>query len=202
MFSDILLNKRSAILEKWQQYLLETYPADTSRFMKQEKDRFLNPVGHTFSEDMPVLFDLLMAKAGPAEMVARMDRMLKIRSVQDFSPGQAVFFVFLLKRAVREEVLDEISGNGGLLDLLQFESRIDTLALAAFDGYMKYREKIFEIRANEVKMRSLKLIERINRMEGRCTTAEELAPEKISVDSSTAEKKNRGDSGEMKGGTD
>ncbi|NIR14663.1 MAG: hypothetical protein GWN86_12250, partial [Desulfobacterales bacterium] len=39
-----------------------------------------------------------------------LDRIIRIRAVQDFSPSQAIAFVFLLKRVIRE-VLDKEVGE-------------------------------------------------------------------------------------------
>jgi hypothetical protein len=51
--------------------------------------------------------------------------------------------------------------------VLKLESRIDELALLAFEIYMQCREKIYECRVNEVKGQreiAMKLLERTNRI--------------------------------------
>jgi len=128
----LLSQKRAAILGRWFQLILETYPADTSRFLKKEKDRFVNPVGYTISH---------------------------------FPPSQTIVFIFLLKKAIREELANKIVEKQAFEELLKFESRIDKLVLLALDIYMKCREKVYEIRINEIKTekeRALKLLERTN----------------------------------------
>ena len=50
---------------------------------------------------------------------------------------------------------------------MKFESRIDKLAFLAFDIYMKCREKVYEIRVNEIKSErenAIKLLERASLM--------------------------------------
>jgi len=161
----LLPQKRAAILKRWFQLILETYPADTSRFLKQEKDRFINPVGYTISQEIEALYDELLQRMNSDKLAACLDNIIRIRAVQDFSPSQTVAFIFLLKKAIREELTSEIKENRVFEELLEFEARIDKLVLLAFDIYMKCREKVFEIRVSEAKAereRVLKLLERTN----------------------------------------
>ena len=69
----------------------------------------------------------------------------------DNTTTQAITFVFLLKKAIREVLADDIGKSLGYRSLLEFEARIDELALLALDIYMKCREKVHEIRLKEVK---------------------------------------------------
>jgi len=161
----LLPQKRAAILERWFQLILETYPADTSRFLKQEKDRFINPVGYTISQEIEALYDELLQEMNSDKLAACLDNIIRIRAVQDFPPSQTIAFIFLLKKAIREELASEIAENRVLEELLKFESKIDKLVLFALDIYMKCREKVFEIRVNEAKAereRVLKLLDRTN----------------------------------------
>ena len=161
----LLPQKRAAILERWFQLVLGTYPADTSGFLKQEKDRFINPVGYAISQEIEALYDELLQEMNSDKLAACLDNIIRIRAVQDFSPSQTIAFIFLLKKAIREELASEITENRVFEELLKFESRIDKLVLLAFDIYMKCREKVFEIRVNEAKAereRVFKLLERTN----------------------------------------
>jgi len=152
-------------LERLFQLILETYPEGTSRFLKQEKDRFTNPVGYTISQEIEALYDGLLQEMNSDKLAVCLDNIIRIRAVQDFPPSQTIALIFLLKKAIREELASEITENRVFEELLKFEARIDKLALLAFDIYMKCREKVFEIRVNEAKAereRVLKLLERIN----------------------------------------
>ena len=44
--SEALESCRSAIVDKWLERILETYPESTTRFLLQERDPFQNPVGY------------------------------------------------------------------------------------------------------------------------------------------------------------
>ena len=87
-----------------------------------------------------------------------LDRIISIRAIQDFAPSGAIAFIFLLKKAVREKLEREVRENGISQEVIELESRIDGLALLSLDIYMKHREKLYEIRVNEIKNRESGLI--------------------------------------------
>jgi hypothetical protein len=63
---------------------------------------------------------------------------------------------------IREELGSEASKEQINNELLHLESKIDKLALISFDIYMKCKEKIYELRANEFRNMTSKLVERAN----------------------------------------
>jgi hypothetical protein len=155
---------QSAIIEAWLARTLQTYPEHTSRFLLQEKDPFRNPVGHTLKEAFPALFDQLVGGMDSATITPVLDGIVRIRAVQDFTAGQAVGFLFLLKKVVREALRGEIRGYPDGDGLAAVEGRIDEMALLAFDLFMKCRERMYEIKANEAKRR-IYVLERMYGME-------------------------------------
>ena len=165
-----LAKKKAAILDRWLQLILESYPADASGFLKQEKDRFANPVGYTISQEIEAIYEELLQGMNSDKLAACLDNMIRIRSVQDFSPSQTIAFTFLLKKVIREELAGDIAERQAFEELLRFESRIDRVVLLALDIYMKCREKVHQIRVNEVKNdkeRALRLLERISPIYGK-----------------------------------
>jgi len=165
IIQDLLKKNKAAILERWLHLILETYPAETSALLKKEKDRFINPVGSTISREIETLFQELLQDMNSDRLSASLSAILKIRSVQDFSPSGAAGFIFLLKRSVQEILRSEIQKESVLEEWLKFHSKIDELALLAFDIYMDCREKICEIKVNKAmadKEMALKMLERIS----------------------------------------
>jgi hypothetical protein len=161
---NLLLQKQKPILERWLHLVLETYPADTANLMRKDKNQFTNPVGFTISQEIEVLFKKLCEGIHDEKCQASLDSILKIRSVQDFSPSKAVEFIFLLKRAIGETLKNEICKEPVIDEWLKFQSRIDDLALQAFDIYMDCREKICEIRVNQARAErdmAFKMMERM-----------------------------------------
>jgi hypothetical protein len=202
-FETFLSERKTVILARCLDLMLDVYPPETAQFLRSEKDRFLNPVWHTFTREMSIICDQItggpdMEKAGPA-----LENILRVMAVQGFSPSQAISFVYFLKKAAIEEMMRigkqgarigdrgsrkeergsegqgtrsedqgsrikeqgararekgegaERKGGPGAEDmvhaLLDLDERTDRIACAAFDIYMKAREKIFEIRIKEIK---------------------------------------------------
>jgi hypothetical protein len=162
MLEQLLTDNKRAILEKWFDLIIDSYPSNTAVFLKRENDRFQNPVGHTFARETEKLFECLTAGAGVDEMAVSVENIVKIRAVQDFTPSQATAVIFLLKQAVRSTLADRLSQLELLHELLDLESRIDRLGLAMFESYMQCREKIYEIRIKEIKNRSSMLFDRMH----------------------------------------
>ena len=156
----LLSQKGPKIVDRWSTLTLETYPHDAQRFLKKQKDPFANPVGTTIEKEIRKLYGLLLGDIDPEKLSPLLDSIVRIRAVQDFSPSQAVRFVYLLKKVIREELEKEIREHQ-LVDALQkFESKLDEVALLAFDIYMKCKEQIYEIRANEAKNQVSRLLKK------------------------------------------
>ena len=161
----LLSQNRDAILERWFRLILETYPADSARFLRQEKDGFNNPVGNTISRETEMLYDEMLGGMAPEKVSMALDNILKIRAVQDYSPSRAIAPVLLLKKAVRDTLENQLRDSTLLRELLAFESRVDDMVLLAVDIYVKCREKIYQIRVNEVKAereRIYQMLARVN----------------------------------------
>lgn len=136
------------------------YPDDAARFFRRERNPFANPVGQTLSRETKVLVDQLLDGAEPEAMRTPLETILKIRAVQDFSPSEMLAFVFLLKPVLRE-ALQEVWGERPVVEAyLELCQRIDALALLAFDLLVHTRERICEIRVNEVKRRVSSILRR------------------------------------------
>jgi hypothetical protein len=142
--------------------ILETYPSDTSNFLKKQKNCFANPVGYNISQGINGIFDELLNEADTDKVSPFLDNIIRIKAVQDFFPSQAMSFIFLLKKALRESLGNKIHETHISEELLLFESKIDNLALLSFDVYMKCREKIYELKSNEVRSMTFRLLQRAN----------------------------------------
>jgi hypothetical protein len=161
---DLLLHNRSAIVQKWFDQIVKTYPANSQEFIKG-KDPFANPVGSTILLGIEGLYEELLREMDSEKVTKYLDSVIRIQAVQGFSPSQALSFIPSLKGVVREELGEKILGKRLAEELLEFETRVDQLTLLAFDNYMECREKIYEIRAQELRNRSVEVMERIQRRE-------------------------------------
>ena len=158
----LMSEKKAAIVKKWFDLIIDNYPADASNFFKKQKNRFSNPVGHTISQGIDGLFDEILHGIDSEKLFPFLNDIIKIKAVQDFSPSKAISFVFLLKQAIREEMGSEIKKKQMSDELQLFEEQIDELALLSFDIYMKCRERIYEIKADEARRMMFRLLQKAN----------------------------------------
>jgi hypothetical protein len=158
--NNYLLEKKSAVLKKWFDAVVETYPNETSSLLKKQKAQFTNPVGYTLSEGLEHLFDALLQGMLPETVSRFLDSIVRLRAIQEFAPSEAVMFIFRLKKVVRQELGNDILQQQGITEeLTTFDSSVDDLALYAFDLYVKCREKIYELKANEAKNMTFRLLQ-------------------------------------------
>lgn len=150
---------RGAVLDRWFKSIAETYPKVTAAFLTSQRDRFRNPVGHAVSAAIGPIYDQVVADMSMDEDAIRaaLDGIIKVRAVQDFRASEAVGFVFVLKSVIRETLGAEPPASGAFE---RIDARIDRVALMAFDKYTECRERLHEIRANEIRARSHRLLER------------------------------------------
>ncbi|WP_353683834.1 RsbRD N-terminal domain-containing protein [Thermodesulfovibrio sp. 3907-1M] len=144
--NDLLSKKKESIVEKSFNLTISTYPENTQAFFKEKKKQFTNPVGYTIYQGIQDIIDRLINDESLDSFIPPLEEIIKIRAVQDFSPSQAVGFIFFIKKAIYDELRKETEPE----KLAEFLSQIDSLALVAFDIFMKYREKIYDIKAKEL----------------------------------------------------
>lgn len=158
----VLAERKTSIVRKWFDRVVETYPADTSQFLKRQKDPFNNPVGSTTLESLTRIFDELLKDTPDSDALqAAADPIIRIRAVQTmFSPSQAVGFPYYLKKIIREELAGRMTDPQALQALLAFELEIDRLSLVAFNIYMACRETVLKLRTNLEKERLYKAFSR------------------------------------------
>jgi len=166
-FAELLQNSRDAIVQRWLDAALATYPENSSAMFKRQKDPFANPIGHGLRMGTRGIFEALLEGMGldgmDAEKIHRsLCEIVKVRAVQEFSASEAVSFVFCLKDAVRAELAEATADQRFLPEFTKLETQIDQIALAAFDVYVKCREQLFELRVNEAKRRVAWVVEKMN----------------------------------------
>lgn len=155
MFADELVARRNAVIERWIESVIDAYPDQTATFLKEQPDRFANPVGASLREGLAQIVDGVIDGGDSDDLRQALDLVIRVRAVQDFSPSDAVSFIFDLKTIVRDVVAD------GSEVPEYFDRSVDRLGLAAFDVYMGCREQLWSIRAKEIRSQSLGILERM-----------------------------------------
>ena len=159
---NFLSDKRAVILKRWIDHILDTYPAETANFLRGKNSRFANPVGHSVSEGVECIFEDLLQGIDQDRVSVFLDNIIRIRAIQEFTPSQAISFVFFLKKIIRDELAKEIRENSLSDELTLLENQIDSLGLLAFDIFMRCREKLYDIKANEMKHMTFRLLQKAN----------------------------------------
>ncbi len=147
-----LLKLQDTIVERWFDMVAKTYSSDTAGFLKKKKDPFANPVRNNTLKSMRAVVAGLLGKMDSEQLRNDLDPAIRIRAVQQFSPSQAVGFIFFLKEIIRDLLQTKhtqaFNDPGNLPELLRLESNIDAIALIAVDIYLECRETIFSLKAN------------------------------------------------------
>ncbi len=145
---NFLTEKKKKIVQNWTDLVLDSY--GSPEFFKTQKNRFANPMGSTISEGLQEIYAILAEEKELGLVSKPLENIIKIRAVQDFTPSQSVSFVYLLKKIIRQELARDKKSEVGQESLAALDNRIDQIALMAFDFYMDCRERLNQIRINEV----------------------------------------------------
>jgi hypothetical protein len=155
----ILSDKRKEIVNQWFDEAMAAYPADGARIMKKSADPFANPVGNTLRRCLNELFDQVIEAEMDQEAVENaLDGIIRIQSLQEFQPSQAVSFIFVIKPTISRK-LYKFRNEKAVSEYLDgLDARNEALIKTAFDLYMKCRQKVFLLRANQARDRVRQLL--------------------------------------------
>ncbi len=168
MLETILEQKKKTIVGKWLELIADSYPAGSK--LLADKDKFTNPVGYILSSEIEVLYDeFLHDQIDSERAIISLEEIIRSRAVQDRTPGESVSFVFLLKDVVRNELKSQVKNKEFTAEMAKLEDRIENLACQAFNVYTGCRERVNQIRINEIKRdrdNANRLLERFARKYG------------------------------------
>lgn len=163
MFEDLQSVERAEIVDVWIREALTMYPVDAAAFYENGKDPFANPVGASVRDALGPLFDLFASEAPLQDYTPHLDRVIRVRCVQDVPASHAVGFVFLLKGVIRKVLASQLTDAQALTKLMVLDARIDKMAACAFDVYTAHQRKIADIRVREMKA-SVAMLERMSKI--------------------------------------
>jgi hypothetical protein len=161
-----LKQNRESVLRKWFDLTVSTYEPEMIRFLKKDKNPFSNPVRHTIRSGLEKIFDGIVNDMHIETCYEGLKEIIKLRAVQSFSPSQALVFIFDIKDIVRNELQDLINADISENEMRVFDKNVDRLTGVAFDIYSECREKINDIRLTEIKaksQRAFNMLERRNK---------------------------------------
>ncbi len=159
-----LSDNKKIILKKWFEKIAGCYPEETAKFLLNVKNPFANPVGQTTYRAVGDLLNALIEDADVEEFMRILDDVVRIRAVQQLKASQATVFVFLLKTAIREQLFKSKPDQTVLRDLLEFESKIDTVALFCFDVYCQCRDEVAQLKQGHAIQESQQMLEKAEKL--------------------------------------
>jgi hypothetical protein len=158
---DALAERKPAIVQEWFEAALASYHHDARGSLRKVKAQFANPVGFDLAQGLDGLFDALQRGVISDEVGTFLDAIVRIRAVQDFAPSEALGFLLRIKQIVREVLGPALLAERGVTEALAaFDSAADDLVLYAFDLYMRCREKIYDLKAQEARSMTFRLLQK------------------------------------------
>ena len=159
---DILIAVQSKIVADWFESTMKEYSGKAAAVYANSGNQFANPVGAIFSKAMEAIVGNLLSDVTNHENIKpKLDEIIRIRALQNFSPSEALKFIFRLKDILLK-YLDEDLTKENIRELLNIEDAIDRLARISFDIYARCREELFELRNKEIQNQARILLKRAN----------------------------------------
>lgn len=163
---EIFRAHKNEVVEAWVEAVYATYPFETTGFLRTRHDPFGNPVAHMTKEAAAILFDSVAGEdVYPPTVKNALERFVKLRAVQKFVPSQSMAVIYVMKPILRKQLLPKMLKAGQLSAYLEAESRLDSLALLAFDIYSEARETLAEARIKEIRSQHAQLARWAQRLE-------------------------------------
>ena len=153
LLNNMLLTRKKDLLNKWVNLIFDSYHAEGAKFFREQGDPFKNPVGGTIKNETEIVFDQLTGIMDTDILNKSLTNIIKIRSIQEFTPSEAVSFLFQLRDLIGEEISSDATLQIEHNEWLKLNRDIDTIISLAFNIYMDSREKLNSIRINEMKKR-------------------------------------------------
>ena len=102
----IFREQRAVIVEAWINEVYSTYPLQTTGFLRTKNDPFTNPVGDMTKEAAGLIYDVIAGEhVTPQKIKHALDRFVRLRAVQQYTPSQGLGVFFLMKPLLREHIL-------------------------------------------------------------------------------------------------
>lgn len=160
-FKSLILQKQEEIVEEWLKKTLELYPPESFNFLFATKDVFHNPVGNSYKKNLPNVFTSIINEDEKL-LKDSLEEIIKIRAVQFEEMSEALYFFIILKNIIVQFFEKLSSKEAKTSELVEIFQKIDNAILKAGDVFLKDKELIYELKANEVKKRFEKVIDRLN----------------------------------------
>jgi len=160
--AEVLEQKRNLIQSKWTDAVIGSYPTESAKFIVGNKNKFTNPLGYTLENSINIICCNYLNRDIHKECEQAIESMVRLRAVQDFTPTKALGIMFDFKAIVLTEIRDIVDTNDRFDEYLIIETQIDKMIDYALNFYIECRERVNEIKANEVRQGFERMVLRLN----------------------------------------
>lgn len=161
----LFIENKQKITEEWVAAIFGTYDIDTIGFLRSQDNAFSNPVGNKTKNATAAIIDALAENNMDSEtLTSAVNEIIQVRAIQKFSADQAMSVLFVLKNIIRKHLVPKLSNPEDFADLLELESKIDSLILVGFRIYSECRDKVQKLRVDEFKRKHFQLLKRAERI--------------------------------------
>ncbi|MCT4534048.1 RsbRD N-terminal domain-containing protein [Halodesulfovibrio sp.] len=161
----IFSEHKETITEEWIAAIFGTYDIDTVGFLRSQDNAFSNPVGNKTKKATAIIIGALADDNLDSDILKpALNEIVQVRAVQKFEADQAMAVLFILKTIIRKHIVPKLSKSEEFADLLELESKIDSLALMGFRIYSECRDKVQRMRVDEFKRKHFQLLKRAERI--------------------------------------
>jgi hypothetical protein len=149
ILKDFLAEKKTVILQRWFDRILEDYPPETQAFFRENKSPYSNPIGFTLRKGMEGIIDQILKPASGGEARAILEPVMKVRAVENLPPSKGGKFILPLREVISAIVSEARKQDPLGQEWLDLNSRITQLALLGMNLYSECREKVDQLRIRE-----------------------------------------------------
>lgn len=151
--------EKNVLLQKWVDKYYASYPLGSTGFIRTSLDRFKNPIGVITQTSLNTLYDAALGEdIDLSDVHCALEDLVRLRAIQEMPASRAVGPMAQLKTLFKVEVFDVLVKENKdskvlqelMNDFFTVESRIDSLLLLSLDMYVADREKVYQLRVEEV----------------------------------------------------
>ncbi len=162
---EYLKMNESAVVEQWEKYIIDNYPKDSSKFLIGNKNQFDNPIGYTIRTEIPVIFKAILNNEFDDNFVNSLENFIRIRAIQNYSVEEANSFLKYVKVLIENYV--KTNFNSEIFDeYLELNGRLEKVLHKSFESYLKMKQKLMEIKLDEVKRKNQRMVDRLSKKYG------------------------------------
>lgn len=147
-------NRKKETLDEWFKTMVVLFNNGTD-FFNNEDDHFLNPVRSIIVPTIKFIFSYLFEEIDINEFTESLEKFAKLLALKGPKAREALGPLLLFKEKVIKDIVLLDSTH---IELFEITGRFDNLILIIFDLFVQSREKIYEIRVNEVKRLTYSLL--------------------------------------------